>query len=233
MNFSAAYAHDNSAQLLTLPAVLLSIAYRIMSLNNTAKHMSAREKIVQDTVQLDLLRKQATLGFCRYNIVNPGFPMIENRWNDRKAEDDAVKKLEKSLESIGMQITRDTSAIPLGLEPSWIAKDSLVKSMEGLMPDQLPILKLTEDGERAAKAGRLEAFQGGHRKRAATALYNKAIETEKRCEKALKRVERKNKSFGEEDIKSLTEQKEKAIKDQAVYSMWSYCIINTSKSYLL
>lgn len=91
-----------------------------MPFNNTIEQKSATEMIVENTVKLDLLKKKATLGYCQHNIVNPGFKMIEKIWNDRTAQDDAAKKLKQSLETHGSQISKDTSAIPIGLEPSWI-----------------------------------------------------------------------------------------------------------------
>lgn len=93
--------------------------------------------------------------------------------------------------------------------------------MEGLFPNEVPMLNLSKDREWAAEAGKIEVFQGGHRKQATTALYSKAVDTQKWCEKSLMRIRKKKEGDFEEEIQKWNELKRKAIKDQAKYSIWS------------
>ena len=197
-------------------------------IQNNAKQHSAQEKIIESTVRLDHLVNQASLSYCQHDIVDPGFSVIEKMWNNREALPAAVKKLVESLETIGLQITRQGTAIPLGIKSSWIEKDNLVESMDGLMPDQLPMLTLTDEGQKAADQGLIEAFQGGHRKKAAMLLYQKAKAVEAQCKKEIEKL-KKDKEKSRMDIERLTVKMEVATKSRNTYCMWSYHIIDIGK----
>lgn len=114
---------------------------------------------------------EADLGYLRMDIVNPfcgadawGF------YNNRPLDRDKVQKMREMFHSMGPLPCQTDKVIYLPLNPVWFEPPT-TSEITGKYVYEVPIIKLTEAGEKALAAGEIHPLSGNHR-RAALVLYH-------------------------------------------------------------
>lgn len=116
---------------------------------------------------LDKREKQARLGFMRMNVISPPDGTKWGHFNDRIYRPDWIRSLVEQYPYKLLNCT-DSTAMTATVRRSWVENlDEAVESVHnGGHIDQVPLLKLTAEGEKAAKAEGLWMFSGNHRREA-------------------------------------------------------------------
>ena len=116
---------------------------------------------------LEEREKLARLGFMRINVMSPPTGTQWGQFNDRVYRPDWIKSLVEQY-SYQLKNCTDSTAMTGAVRRSWVKNlDEAVDSVHnGGHIDKIPLLELTAEGVKAAKAEGLWMFSGNHRRHA-------------------------------------------------------------------
>jgi hypothetical protein len=115
--------------------------------------------------QLNALAREATIGYCRVEIVKLPAGVKFGKINTRLPVEGKVKELLEGMKG-GYFNVMEKTAIAFGVRRGWI-KNEVLGEVDGRTVDEVPKLELTEAGDRAAKRWEMYPYEGGHRVQAA------------------------------------------------------------------
>jgi hypothetical protein len=135
--------------------------------DETGESIDANKFMGVPTGWLNEKEKQARIGFMRMNVVSPPAGTKWGHFNNRIYRPDWIKNLVQQYPYKLLNCT-DGTAMTATVRRSWVENlDEVVESVHnGGHIDRIPLLKLTAEGEKAAKAEGLWMFSGNHRREA-------------------------------------------------------------------
>lgn len=135
--------------------------------DETGESIDANKFMGMPTGWLNEKEKQARIGFMHMNVVSPPAGTKWGHFNNRIYCPDWIKNLVQQYPYRLLNCT-DGTAMTATVRRSWVENlDEAVSSVHnGGHIEQIPLLKLTAEGEKAAKAKGLWMFSGNHRREA-------------------------------------------------------------------
>ena len=111
---------------------------------------------------------EAFLGFFAMDVLNPPKGSVWGRFNDRTMDPPSIKTLTDKYKNRLDNCDLDT-AMSAAVKASWVKNLGAVKTSEEVMAlsiEELPMLELTPEGEKAILKEKLWFFSGNHRRTA-------------------------------------------------------------------
>ena len=172
-----------------------------------------------DKTEIRAKQSKACLGFLAINILSPPKGAKWGVFNDRKLNDDAVRKLVDGFKA-DLENCTDKTAIDVAMRKRWLKggmTDKFHGSVEGLRIQDVHKVELNEQGEKEMEAELMWMLGGNHR-RAALEIFVKDKTDE--IEKAKKDIAKaKKRGEGDESANSLAASIKK-LEDEVEKASW-------------
>jgi hypothetical protein len=117
-------------------------------------------------VSLEKKKVAARFGYMAINLYEPPSSATWGKYNDRKVSGNHVRTLVTDFKRT-VENCNEMDCIEVALRPEWLSNgDKVLKTIEGLTIDDVPVMEFTVDGEAAMVAEKLTMLGGNHRRHA-------------------------------------------------------------------
>lgn len=165
---------------------------------------------LEDQTEMQKRLEGADLGYLRMNIVDPFCGVSAwGLYNSRLLIDAAVNKILEAYKAIGVLACQVDKVIYLPMRASWFV-GSTIPVISGKYVYEVPLLKLTAEGEAALAAGLITPLSGNHRRAALVLYYNQLVAQLKQLEEEVKGLEDEEKIEKNQEIAVMRKRVEHA-----------------------
>jgi hypothetical protein len=180
----------------------------------------------QRDAQLNALAREATIGYCRFEILKLPGSVKFGKINTRLPVDSKVRELFEGMKSGYFNIMEKT-AITFAMRGAWF-KNEVLSQIDGRTVEEVPILELTEKGMTAARNWEMYPYEGGHRERAAHRFKQWLSEGIVTHEKRMKDLVKKTKktSAEEKELSSICLEVEQMKEIESGAPWWAVKLID-------
>jgi hypothetical protein len=159
----------------------------------------------------DLRRSKTNsiLGYLAMDVVRPPDGAMWGKFNNRALDEGWVDTMAESF-AANMDNCANDHSMEIALDPDWLENaEQILKSVDGLTIEQVPIIKFNAKGKIAIKEDNLWVLGGNHR-RMAVLKYMKIMEAE--SEKTKQSIAKAKEGKTEDDIAKLYAEDEGMLK---------------------
>ncbi len=172
------------------------------------------------------------MGYLAMDIINPPDGTIWGKFNNRALNDTWIKSMSENFATT-IDNCIDSCSMEVAIDPSWLVdSDSILKSVEGLTIDKVPVMKFTPQGEMAIKNNNLWMLGGNHRRVALIKYIQSMKDRVALSKEAIATIKKDKADKDVEDSDPELEDSVKELEDKIASSrMWTVKVYDRGASF--